>query len=49
VFHNVGEQFENSDLIQVNIANRTYKKSGHFLEYYLMRFLLPDIKLVPVA
>ncbi|MFT6246672.1 MAG: acetyltransferase-like isoleucine patch superfamily enzyme [Crocinitomicaceae bacterium] len=43
-----GEAFDNSDLIQINYVNRTYKKTGTVLEYYLMRFLLPDIKLIPV-
>ena len=41
------EEFIDSDLIQINIQKRTYKKTGSILEYYLLNFLLPDVKLLP--
>lgn len=41
------EQFENLDTIQINIENRSYRKTGSTLEYHLMRFLLPNVKLTP--
>ncbi len=41
------EDYSDSDKIQINIAKRSYKKTGSFLEYYLIYFLLPDVKLLP--
>lgn len=43
-----GGGFDDSALIQINCADRTYKKRGTMVEYHLMMFLLPDIKLTPV-
>ncbi len=36
-----------TNLIQINVARRTYKKTNSILEYYLLYFLLPDVKLLP--
>ncbi len=41
------DKFDDSNLFQMNVANRTYKKRSTVMEHYLMRHLLPDIKLVP--
>ena len=41
------QKFNNDSLIQINVEKRMYKKTGSILEHYLIRFLLPDIKLIP--
>jgi len=41
------DEFNNDSLIQINVDKRMYKKTGNTLEYHLIRFLLPDIKLTP--
>lgn len=39
--------FETGSKLQINLPNRTYQKTGTILEYYLIRHLLPDVKLLP--
>jgi len=38
---------QGTKLIQLNLATRTYLKTGSILEYYLIHFLLPDLKFLP--
>ncbi len=39
--------FIETEQIQINISRRSYKKTGAILEYLLIYFLLPDVKLLP--
>jgi len=41
------DQLSTADIDRFDIANRTYEKTGTFLEQALMRYLLPEIKFVP--
>ena len=55
--HNLGDfsnyininptEFGATNRIDINIENRSYVKTGSVLEFYLLRYLLPDIKLTP--
>lgn len=47
VFESKEEGFTEDKRIQINIEKRMYKKTNSTLEYHLIRFLLPDIKLTP--
>ena len=47
IYTKADEVFVESDKFEVNVATRTYKKTGRNFEYYLLRYLLPDIKLIP--
>lgn len=41
------KKFIETTKIQIDILNRTYKKTGSILEYYFILYLLPEIKLQP--
>lgn len=48
VITNESDMFDQgTNLIQLNLAKRTYLKTGSILEYYLIHFLLPDLKFLP--
>jgi acetyltransferase-like isoleucine patch superfamily enzyme len=47
IYINRDETFTNSEKFQINLLQRTYKKTGKKFEYYLIRHLLPDVKLLP--
>lgn len=42
------QKFEVTEKIQIDIIQRTYKKTGSNIEYYFILFLLPEVKLQPV-
>ena len=42
-----GREFTNANKFQINIVDRTYRKQGSIMEYYIMMNLLPDVKLQP--